>query len=349
MVISRHTDSPPPASVGAIALPGSYLSLVLEKLFPDPDAQQRLLADVGIDAEDLLRQDLPLSQVLKVVEALDSLLPSAWHVGPCLEFEPAQHGPVGLAAISARTLGDALVVLARFEGLRAPWTRAALYREGARQVLELRPLPALVADSKLLLEMSLLALAGLIASLLGPHRSELRLESANADRSTQATISDRLGCSLKANCHRSAISVPAERLKQPCLLADRELHALMVHRCQKLLRRPDDGRWSGRVLACLAEETGCNPGLGAVAQRLGLSERSLSRHLAAEGSSYRQLLDQTRYRAASELLVHSTLPIAAVASRLGYNDPANFNRAFRRWAGISPGSYRQARSRAASD
>jgi AraC-like DNA-binding protein len=347
MVISRQAAPARPDPVDGISLPSSYLSLLLEDVVPDQGERHRLLADAGIRGDDLLQPNLPLSRVISLVKALDARLPTGWHIAPCLEFEPAQHGPVGLAAISARSLGEALVTLQRFERLRAPWARARLYCEaadagaGQRQVLEIQPLAHLAGDGDRLLEMSLLALAGLIASLLGPHRGDLCLEAERLDPAGEDVIRRRLGCQVHRGRARSSISLPRERLAQACLLADPELHELMVDRCQRLLQRPDDGRLTRRVLTTLAEHGGRNPGARQIASRLGLSERSLSRHLAAEGTSYRRLIDQNRYRTAREWLRHSTLPVATIAARLGYNDPANFNRAFRRWAGISPGAFRQ--------
>jgi len=60
----------------------------------------------------------------------------------------------------------------------------------------------------------------------------------------------------------------------------------------------------------------------------------LQRQLAAAGTTFRALLDETRFRFASESLGQT--PIKVVAQRLGYSDERAFDRAFRRWAGTSP-------------
>ena len=71
-----------------------------------------------------------------------------------------------------------------------------------------------------------------------------------------------------------------------------------------------------------------------VARRLSTSWRTLQRQLAAAGTTFRALLDETRFRFASESLGQT--PIKVVAQRLGYSDERAFDRAFRRWAGTSP-------------
>src|SRR6056297_906383 len=340
MVISRQTAPFAPDSSRDLSLPSSYLNLFLEQLVPEAGSRERVLASAGIRADELEQRHLPLNRVIALIHALDQALPAGWHIEPCLQLEPAQHGPVGLAAISAETVGEALVTLQRFERLRAPWTRASFYREGNQQVLEIQQRQALPGDAALLMEMNLLALAGLAAALLGRFRSELCLEWSGPEQAWHDRIRHRLGCTLATGRARSSMRLPVERLSNRCLLADRELYELMVHRCQRLLRQPADGGITARVMACLAEHQGRNPGLAGVARQLGVSERSLSRYLAGEQTSYRQLLDRTRYRLARELLSHSAVPVADIATRLGYADPANFNRAFRRWSGRSPGSFR---------
>lgn len=343
MVISRQTDASTLASTHALSLPTSYLNLFLEHLVPKSSDRARVFAMAGLELEHLDRRQLPLDRVIALVCALDEMLPAGWHVEPCLRLEPAQHGPVGLAAISAATVGEALLTIQRFERLQAPWSSARLYREGPRQVLEIQQRHRLSEGADLLMEMNLLALTGLVASLLGRFRSALQLELPGAERSWHADLRHRLGADVLTGRQRTALSMPAKRLSGRCLLADPELHELMTHRCRRLHRQPDDGRTTARVMTCLADYGGRNPGLATVARELGLSERSLSRSLAGENTSYRRLLDQSRYQMAQELLCHSTLPIADIANRVGYTDPANFNRAFRRWSGQSPGEVRRNR------
>ncbi|USX52616.1 helix-turn-helix transcriptional regulator [Lentzea sp. HUAS12] len=78
---------------------------------------------------------------------------------------------------------------------------------------------------------------------------------------------------------------------------------------------------------------------GLIAVRLHLSARTLRRHLAAEGTSVRRLVDEARRTEAVELVALDHLSVEQVALRLGYTDAATFIRAFRRWSGTTPGAY----------
>jgi len=78
-----------------------------------------------------------------------------------------------------------------------------------------------------------------------------------------------------------------------------------------------------------------------VAQRLSISESTLQRRLAKEGTKYQQLLDQIRFRLALEYLQTTDLPIAEIAALLDYDNPANFRKAFKRWSSTTPSKIRE--------
>jgi AraC-like DNA-binding protein len=82
------------------------------------------------------------------------------------------------------------------------------------------------------------------------------------------------------------------------------------------------------------------PELDTIAATLGLSDRALRRRLAAAGTSFRALADGVLEPLAKRFLRDSALSVARVAERLGYSEPANFVRAFRRWTGTTPQAFR---------
>ncbi len=84
---------------------------------------------------------------------------------------------------------------------------------------------------------------------------------------------------------------------------------------------------------------GC-PNITLVAAAAGLSVRTLQRHLAEAGLTYSKLVDQMRFKQAVVLLQQPNAKLIEIASDLGYTDPANFTRFFKRWAGVSPRKYR---------
>ncbi len=77
-----------------------------------------------------------------------------------------------------------------------------------------------------------------------------------------------------------------------------------------------------------------------VANRLGLSKRSLQRRLSEESSSYQEVLTVTRRELADYYLSQSSASLVEIAYLLGFQDGNSFLRAFRGWTGQTPGEYR---------
>ena len=84
--------------------------------------------------------------------------------------------------------------------------------------------------------------------------------------------------------------------------------------------------------------------IGEVAEVFDSSARTIQRQLTAERTSYTRLIEQTRMEIAGERLESTEIAIADIARQVGYTHQANFTRAFRRWAGVSPRQYRHQRS-----
>jgi AraC-like DNA-binding protein len=74
----------------------------------------------------------------------------------------------------------------------------------------------------------------------------------------------------------------------------------------------------------------------AIAKHLGMSARSLSRHLAQEGTSFGDVLDELRHRLAVRYLEDRQIALQQIAWLLGYSEAGAFNHAFKRWTGTSP-------------
>jgi len=78
-----------------------------------------------------------------------------------------------------------------------------------------------------------------------------------------------------------------------------------------------------------------------IASSLNLSVRNLQRRLRAEGISFKLLLDETRKDLATQYIRDSHRRIGEITYLLGFSEPSNFTRAFRRWTGASPNEFRQ--------
>jgi AraC family transcriptional regulator of adaptative response / methylphosphotriester-DNA alkyltransferase methyltransferase len=84
--------------------------------------------------------------------------------------------------------------------------------------------------------------------------------------------------------------------------------------------------------------------LDEVARRIASSRRQLQRVYAEIGGlTFREHLTRVRMERAADLLAADSLPVREVARRVGYRQPAQFAKAFRRHRGVAPSEYRDGR------
>jgi len=85
------------------------------------------------------------------------------------------------------------------------------------------------------------------------------------------------------------------------------------------------------------------PNIHVTADFLGMSVRTLQRHLATAGVTHEMLVGKSRFATAAALLEETDTKILDIALDLGYSDHAHFTRAFRQWVDCSPQEYRRRR------
>jgi AraC family transcriptional regulator of adaptative response / methylphosphotriester-DNA alkyltransferase methyltransferase len=83
-----------------------------------------------------------------------------------------------------------------------------------------------------------------------------------------------------------------------------------------------------------------NVSLSSVAHSIATSRRQLQRVFSEHGTSFRRELQRVRMTRAAELLRDQALPVATVARAVGYRQPAQFSKAFRRHHGYPPSELR---------
>ena len=140
----------------------------------------------------------------------------------------------------------------------------------------------------------------------------------------------------------SLIRLPPAELDTPLASANASTLRYIKVQCEReraRLRRSDD--LVVRVMDVLQghERTGY-PSIEEAARTLCMSSRTLKRKLQRLGLNFRGLVDDARKDAVLRDVLNPVLRMDEIAVRMGYADPANLTRAFRRWTGESPSRYR---------
>jgi len=150
------------------------------------------------------------------------------------------------------------------------------------------------------------------------------------------------GDNLAFNQTTCGYSIDAKLLDLPLIRTASELDQFIKDSPINLFRRLQQrNAFKWQVVQLLMQhQLDSLPPLEAIADRLHLSSRTLRRRLAEEGARYQQLKDQVRCERAIRLLSQENIPIHAVSQLTGFAEPAVFCRAFKKWTGSQPSSFR---------
>ncbi|MET9630660.1 AraC family transcriptional regulator [Lentzea sp. NPDC006480] len=185
-----------------------------------------------------------------------------------------------------------------------------------------------------LVEREIAVTIGMLRTILDEPPPSMRVELRSSP--TSVDYAQALGAPVEFGAPHNAIVTDAAVLDLPLPQADPLTRTACERACRSLLLERRSPRVVRNVRAIIAD--GVTDG-GLIAAHLHLSPRTLRRHLAEEGTSLRQLVDEARRSRAIELMAEHRLSVEQVALRLGYADAATFIRAFRRWTGTTPAAY----------
>lgn len=277
----------------------------------------------------------------------DNILDEVHFISRYLEIiRPDDFGLLGLAFKTAPTIGASLAVLQQYYCLYADnpslkWRRAG---RSAFLVSETTsPTPKRYAAAQFKHRCTFAAIVRAIrlstAENVPIRAVHLKCPPPNLHHRYESL----LGCPVIYGAGIDALEIEVAALVIPNCLGD---DAVFEHISGELARKVREvcGRSAivAKVSAFLRDRLpGSKPQLAEVAQELGLSERTLARRLAEQGTSFRQILQMTQADLAVELLNSSPLTLAQVAIETGFTEQSTFSRAFKRWVGRAPSEYRQ--------
>lgn len=136
------------------------------------------------------------------------------------------------------------------------------------------------------------------------------------------------------------IRLSSELFDEPLPMTDLRALGQAEQRCKLLMQEfAAEGKWGDWVAMMLRQAEDCQPALDELARIMNISARTLDRHLAREGSSFRGLAVSIRNERACQMLAEGKQPVSQIGYRLGYSDIANFSRSFKKLNGMSPSAY----------
>lgn len=329
--------------MSADELPGIYVLDVVNlarrwKVRPDA-----LLAGTGLTEEGLRDPGarVALATCTRIIERAHQLTGEpALALYQGMQMKVSSHGFLGFAAMTASTIREALAFAERFSAVRTTVIGLSTVVEGDTAAIVIQERVELGG----LREFAILGLMIGVWQLGQTFTGRTLRGTAECSFPEPAYIkrvpfaTDMLRFDRPAN----RLVFAAELLDVPLASADPVAVQLAQAQCERELAMLVDAGLPGRVRTALVIEGGGGfRSVDEVARLVHMSTRTLKRKLAALGTSYSAILDETRRQRALLLLEDRGLPLAEIADRLGYTELPNFTRAFRKWTGTTPAAYRK--------
>jgi AraC-like DNA-binding protein len=258
------------------------------------------------------------------------------------EKRPEDHvSPLFFAAMSCRTLGEALHLIVRHWAYATDGCRASLVHRGRTVQFRLDPQGPLSLGARLGIEYLLADLARSGRELGGGEWQPTAIVLGHRPPISLGAWESACGVPTLVDPDSPGLVMCEDSLALPVRFSAAPAGRFFVDVLDWLTPRPAVSVTTAeRVTAILGDEIGAAPPFDDVAHHLAMSTRSLRRQLAAEGTSYQALVDgMRRDEAIREMLGHAH-EIKAIARAVGFSDPRAFRRAFKRWTGVTPQQFR---------
>jgi AraC-like DNA-binding protein len=244
---------------------------------------------------------------------------------------------------SSGTLGEALerasrysrqtneAIVFQYQEAREP--RLRLVYSGVRRHADLQQMEFCIA-----------AMVRVSRTLSGRQFFPKRVSVSHVRSRGMSKLAGILGKNLEFGSEVDEITFPAGSADWTLVDADARLNRLLLKTCEEGLRSRKGGGSRFRITV----ENTISPLLphgqakaNVVANKLGMSERTLVRRLAEEGLTFSEILQQLKASLAVRYLKEDGLPISRIAWLLGFEEVSSFSHACRRWTGKSPRELRQ--------
>lgn len=319
-----------------------------------PTSFWRDLPKIGIKEQEVIhRARLPINILSEQVVVTTDQYFSIWQAVYELVSDPAfgiiklttdvkaaQLPPTVLAAYHARNYREALKRMARYKELCSP-ERLHLVEENGNCTIELEWLYADVAEPPML--------AGVVmASLLeiGRLGTGVPLKAKFVEFSqpvgNKQLLEDYFGCDVHFESKYNRLTLNLNELDLPFNSYNAELLEILTPALDLSLdEQQRRNSITDTVKGILKQSLSSGrPDIQVVAGELSISERTLQRRLTEAGTTFKNLLNETRHELARDYLGNPSLDIKEVAFLLGYEELNSFYRAFRLWEGETPSNWR---------
>jgi AraC-like DNA-binding protein len=299
------------------------------------------LSGAGISRRQLSRDDTGLSVAsqyrfleLAATEANDQLL--GLHVAA--EMDLRSIGILFYLTGSARTVSEALENLARYSRTTNEALVVEILQHKDQVILAIRRVQELEESHQQFFELLALWFIRTLHKETNRDFALSRVTFTHARNADLREVHRLLRCPVDFAQGIDSWVLPQRVMDLPIVSGDSQLlRILTAHADDLLAERHSVTGLQSMVANQLAGLLPSGESRAAVvARQLGMSPRSLTRHLAEEGTTFGEILERLRQRLATRYLADDRMSVQQTAWLLGYSEVGAFNHAYKRWTGTAP-------------
>jgi AraC-like DNA-binding protein len=311
---------------------------------------ETVLARTGLTLSEV-RDPHTLTSIGQYLIACENIVAAGAEVADAFAIGSRLHlsayGMYGYALMCSPTMRDFFDFAVRYQPLATPTVRLEWRPEGGVAIWRFREIYRDVMSSGVrtfLVRQQMMMTFTHIRDTAGVDNLPVRALFALPRDAHVADDARALSCPCVYDAAANELHYPIGILEQTPELGNRLTRIMLEETCERLIgqSRMSSGL-SGEVYQILLNAPSEFPAMTAVAAQLGLQERTLRRHLAAECTSYGAIVDDVRRRLAIEYLQTTRMSVDDVAWRVGFSDGANLRRALRRWTGKTVTAIRESK------
>jgi AraC-like DNA-binding protein len=287
---------------------------------------------------------IPVKNQIQFLRVVADELPDPYlgiHIAEGIELR--EMGLVYYVIASSETLGDALRRLARYSGITNEGVRITCH-EGKDITVKFEYVGVSRLGDRQQIECFVEILVRICRQLTGRSLSPRIVKLNHRRTELPAGIKKVFGCNVIFGSDVDEVVFSRHAKSIATVNADPYLNSLLERYCEEALsnRRLQSGTWRLKVENAIVPLLPHGQAkLGEIAQRLGVSQRTLMRLLASEKCTFSEILDALRLDLAKSYLREENLPMSEVAWLLGFAEVSAFFHAFKRWTGKTPRHLRQ--------
>lgn len=264
-----------------------------------------------------------------------------FHMGQ--QFEPDRWGILGLIALSCPNVMAALDAQYQFQSLSGNMGAPMLSTYEKTSILQWVPAYDCSHHAS---EMIITGLVSLTRVLINQaDYSPIKVTFTHAPLAGSEEYADFFGCDVAFSAQSNSLTINNELLQTPLRHGDGETYQLLMRHAESLLTQQSFSSplevIKDFLLKTLPDHV---PDIEEVAEYMGMSVRSTQRKLSEFGTNYSQVLDGIRKELALTYLVQTKNSMMFISERLGFSEQSAFQRAFKRWTGVTPKQFRASRN-----